>query len=239
MTNAVSDTAGIARRGEDAIRAALHRDAIAALAASPMPALLEVVDAIRKVLLAADPRALRRSVGWFGLLLGRDIALQAESKRLRSQLGVHVLGIRLRLAEVVAHGEQLARHRQALLEAADALSRHASDLAALLAAAAPEAAGPIASRMQHLATLASGYRVTASHLELTGLNQDELVQRVGRMLPAVELLLDQDRMLRDGGGAQDALQSAIVALQSMPGPDTLPQPAQAAEAAAHIPRNTP
>ena len=237
MSGAASDAAGMAQRGEDAIASARHRDAIEALAASPVPALLGAVQAIRKVLLAADPRALRRSVGWFGLLLGRDIALRAESKTLRAQLGVHVLGVRARLAELVAHRERLAAHRQALLESAAALAGHASDLAAMLAAADPDAAAPIASRMQHLATLASGYEVTASHIELTLLNHDGLVQRIERMLPEVELLLDQDRMLRGRQEGRDVLESAIVALQSVPGSDPPPQPTGATDDA-RSPRTT-
>ena len=233
-----SDAAGIAQRGDDAIASARHREAIEALSASPVPALLDAVQAIRKVLLATDPRTLRRSVGWFGLLLGRDIALQAESKTLRTQLGVHVLGVRSRLAEVVAHRERLSSHRQALLASAAALAGHASALAAMLATADPDAAAPIANRMQHLVTLASGYEVTASHIELTLLNHDGLVQRIQRMLPEVELLLDQDRMLRGRNERQDVLQSAIVALQSVPGTDPPLQPTGATDDA-RTPRNTP
>src|SRR5690606_19594889 len=115
-------------------------------------------------------------------------------------------------------------HRQALLESAAALARHASDLAAMLATADPDAAAPVASRMQHLLTLASGYEVTASHIELTLLNHDGLVQRIERMLPEVELLLDQDRMLHGRKEGRDVLQSAIGALRSVPGTDPPPQP---------------
>jgi len=238
VIDTASDAAGIAQRGADAIASAHHREAIEALSASPVPAMLDAVQAIGKVLLATDPRALRRSVGWLGLLLGRDIALRAESKTLRAQLGVHVLGVRSRLAEVVAHRERLAAHRQALLESAAALARHAADLAAMLATADPDAAAPIASRMQHLVALASGYEVTASHIELTLLNHDGLVQRIERMLPEVELLLDQDRMLRGRKEGRDVLQSAIEALQSVPASDPPPQPTGATHAA-RTPRNTP
>jgi len=235
------DIADIPRHGEEAIRSARHREAIAALATSPMPGLLETVEAIRKSLLAANPQALRRSVGWFGRLLGRDIALQAESNSLRSQLGVHVVAIRRQLADTTRHREQLAQARQALLDAAGVLSRDAAGLADSLATAAPDLAAAIAPRMRHLAALADGYQITASHLELTLLNHDDLLRRIELMLPRVELLLDQDRMLRDDRAGRAALQSANAALEAV---HALPlnritEHPQATDPIANSPRSTP
>lgn len=233
--------ADISRYGEEAIQAARHRDAIAALAASPLPGLLDAVEAVRKALLAVDPRALRRSVGWFGRLLGKDIALQAEADALRSQLGVHLVLVRGELAAAARHRVVLERSREALLDAAGALSRDASGLAEALAQAPPATAAVIAPRMRHLATMAASYQVTAGHIELTLLNHDDLLGRIERTLPRVEILLDQDRMLRDDRASQAALRSATEALEAVHAlpPNRFTENTPAAETVVQIPRSTP
>lgn len=193
--------------GEADLRPALHAEAIDALAASPVPAFLDAVDAIRKALLGVDPRALRRSVGWFGRLLGRDIALQAEAEAIAARLGVHVIAARQRLDEVKAHRLHLATLRDGLLQAA-----------ARLMTAADRPIGGDASaqqRIQHLLSTAHAYRITASHLELTGLELDRLCERVGLLIPRAQLLLDQQRALRDGRERAAAPASTVAALDTL------------------------
>lgn len=206
--------------------AALHRRAIAALAASPLPPLLDSVQAVQKAMLAADPRALRRSVGWFGRLLGRDIGLQAEAENLATALGVHALDARRRLDEVTAYRHRLDPLHRELLETAAALATQAQTLASAQA----DDDGP---RLQQLLTTVGAYRITASHLQLAMLNLDRLIARIQALLPRVQLLLEQNRMLREDGARQDALAATAAALDALGGflrdnpPSTTPASAPA------------
>lgn len=192
----------------------LLQEANAALAASPAPALLDCVQTIHRIVLAAAPRALRRSVSWWGRLLGRDITLQAEAEALRNQLGVLVLQARQQLQALVASDRQLQALGLELRAAIDELDQQSTQLAGQPVAAHPDDA---ARRLHYLATLATSSRITASHLELTVLNHRDLHQRVEKMLPQVELLLDQQRMLRAGLSGQAALQSAASSMESLKG----------------------
>lgn len=204
-------------------QAAQHRRLLqetnAALAASPAPALLDCVQTIHRIVLAADPRALRRSVGWLGRLLARDITLQAESDALRTQLGVHVVQTRRQLRALHESDRQLQALGTALQSAIDELDRQSAALAGVAEAdhASHAESETAARRLRQLATLATSLRITASHLDLTLLNHGELNQRVGQMLPQVELLLDQQRMLQAGLSRQAALKSAANAMESLSG----------------------
>lgn len=201
-------------------QAAQHRRLLqetnAALAASPAPALLDCVQTIHRIVLAADPRALRRSVSWWGRLLARDITLQAESEALRGQLGVHVVQARQQLRALFDSDRQLQALGVALQAAIDELDRQSAALAKTDHASHADPDGA-ARRMHQLATLATSLQITASHLDLTLLNHRELSQRVGQMLPQVELLLDQQRMLRAGLSERAALKSAASAMESLSG----------------------
>jgi hypothetical protein len=87
-----------------------------------------------------------------------------------------------------------------------------------------------ARRGHYLATLSSSCNTTASHLDLTVINHRQLSQHVQQMLPQVELLLDQQRMLRAGLTAHAALQSATSSMQALQDlqptslPDVTPTP---------------
>ena len=206
----------------DDLRPDLHAAAIDALAASPLPALLAEVETLRKAVLGTDPRALRRSVGWLGRLLGRDIALQAEAEDVRARLGVHVIAARGRLDQLSAHRGHLSGLRDQLLQAASRLAAQADALA--MRADPGDQSG---RRAQHLLSTAHAYRITASHLDMSLLNLAPLLDRVGMLMPRVQLLLDQERMLRDGVGPRAALASATDALDAMHRlvHDNLPDPA--------------
>lgn len=193
----------------------LLKDANVALAASPAPALMERVQTIHRILLAANPKALRSSVGWFGRLLGRDIVLQAEAEALRHGLGVHVLQARQQLDVLVKHDLQL---RALGAESHSAIAEVEQQSAVLAGAMVTENGSSDAARqLQHLVTLATSSRTTASHLELTLLNHRDLIQRVEQMLPRVELLLDQQRMLQTGVTEQAAFAAATDALEALQG----------------------
>lgn len=207
------DASAIAHAGDAALQPALHRRAIEALADSPLPALLDSVQALQKAMLAADPERLRRSVGWFGRLLGRDIGLQAEARQLLDALGVHALATRRRLDEVKAHRDALQPLHRDLLRAIAAL---ASEAEALMPLQQDEGDAGTA-RLQHLLATAGAYRITASHLELALGNLGRLVERIEALLPRVRLLLEQNRMLREDRARQDALASTSAALDALRG----------------------
>lgn len=190
----------------------LLQEANTALSASPAPGLLECVQTIHHVLLSADPKALRRSVSWFGRLLGRDITLQAKSDALRSQLGVHVLQARQQLETLMTNDRLLQALGLAMHAAIEDLGQQSTLLADRVGRT--EATEPT-RQLQYLATLAASLRISASHLDLTLLNHRELIQRVEQMLPRVELLLDQQHMLRAGHAEQTALQAATRSLEAL------------------------
>lgn len=209
------DASAIAHAGDAALQPALHRRAIEALAGSPLPALLDSVQALQKAMLAADPKRLRRSVGWFGRLLGRDIGLQAEARQLLDALGVHALATRRRLDEVKAHRDALQPLHRDLLHAVTALAAEAEALVPLQGEG--DAGTAASQRLQHLLTTAGAYRITASHLELALGNLGRLVERIEALLPRVRLLLEQNRMLREDRARQDALASTSAALDALRG----------------------
>ena len=184
------------------------------LAASPAPVLLECVQTIHRILLAANPRALRGSVGWFGRLLGRDIVMQAESEALRSELGVHVMQARQQLGSLAEHDRQLQALAIDMQGAIDWVSQQSTALAGEIVAGSNGGHDPT-RQLQHLATLATSLRITASHIELILLNHGDLIQRVEQMLPRVELLLDQQRMLQAGLTEQAAFASATHSLEAL------------------------
>lgn len=190
----------------------LLQDANAALAALPAGLLLEGVKTIHRILLAANPKALRGSVGWFGRLLGRDIVLQAESKGLRHELGVHVLQARKQLGTLAAHVLQLQALGNEMQAAIDGVGQQSALLADEIVLG--NNSSDSTRQLQHLATLAASLRITTSHIELILLNHRDLIQRVEQMLPRVELLLDQQRMLQNGMTEQTAFQAAASSLEA-------------------------
>ncbi len=226
LTPAPDPDAVDAQAAQGADHRRLLQAANAALASSPAPALLECVQTIHGIVLAADPKALRRSVGWFGRLLARDITLQSESEALRSQLGVHVLQARQQLQALVASDRQLQALGLALHGAIDELDRQSTLLAGSAATdqRVEHHCEDSAPRLHHLATLATSLTISASHLDLTVLNHRVLCQRVEQMLPQVELLMDQQRMLRAGLTDQAALRAAASSIETLQGlkPISLP-----------------
>lgn len=193
----------------------LLQDANAALTASPVPALLVSVQTIHDILLAANPEALRGSVGWLGRLLGRDIVLQAESNAMRHELGVHVLQARQQLDVLATHDLQLQSLGVELHAAINGVDQQAALLAGEIVVG--NTSSDVTRQLQHLATLAGSLRISASHIELILLNHRDLIQRVEQMLPRVELLLDQQRMLQTGLNEQAAFAAATHSLEALQG----------------------
>ena len=226
MTNAPDPDAGDVQATQGAHHRRLLQETNAALASSPAPALLGCMQTIHGIVLAADPKALRRSVGWFGRLLARDITLQSRADALRSQLGLHLLQARRHLQALEANDQHLQELGVALRGAINALGRQAALLAARAAhdEEIESHPGDGARRLQHLAALATSLTTTASHLEFTVRHHHALCERVQQMLPQVELLVDQQRMLRAGLTEQAALRAATSSIETLQGfkPISLP-----------------
>ena len=201
--------------GDGIVRDARHAEAIASLDGSPVPALLEAVQALQAVLLSANPKALRARAGWIGRLLGRDLVLQAEGKVFRERLRVLVHDADAKLATFARFDAAIAAHEQRLLASIEALGGAIDALAAATSGAALEAIpDAVERRRQHLLTLQQAWRISASQLALTRLNHRQLAQRIQPMLPLVQALLEQDGALRAARDGSDALQSASRALDA-------------------------
>jgi len=163
---------------------------------------------LHAALLSTDAGALRKSVGFVGRLLGRDIDLQAQSDALREQLALLVLQARQR-------GEALERHNHVLAALRDRLAAIAGSLGASIADA--DASDPAAAasheRLRMLHAARNGCALTAAQLELLERNGRALAARYQHMLPTIEGLMVQHRAVlagqRDAIGLRDA--AALVA----------------------------
>lgn len=188
--------------------AARRAQAEAASLQSPAHDIQATLRDLHAVLLSTDASALRKSVGFLGRLLGRDIDLQAQSDALREQLALLVLQARQR-------GEALERHNHALTSLRDRLASIAQDLGALIAGV--DANDPPATanheRLRKLEATRTGCALTAAQLDLLERNGRALAVRYQHMLPTVEGLLVQHRAVlagqRDAIGLRDA--AALVA----------------------------
>ena len=188
--------------------AARRAQAEAASLQSPAHDIQATLRDLHAVLLSTDAAALRKSVGFLGRLLGRDIDLQAQSDALREQLALLVLQARQR-------GEALERHNHALAALRDRLAAIATTLGTLIAGvdANDPSAGAAHERLRMLDATRTGCALTAAQLELLERNGHALAARYQHMLPTVEGLLVQHRAVlagqRDAIGLRDA--AALVA----------------------------
>ena len=190
------------------LEAARRAQAEAASLQSPAHDIQATLRDLHAVLLSTDAAALRKSVGFLGRLLGRDIDLQAQSDALREQLALLVLQARQR-------GEALERHNHALAALRDRLAAIAATLGTLIAGvdANDPSAGAAHERLRMLDPTRTGCALTAAQLELLERNGHALAARYQHMLPTVEGLLVQHRAVlagqRDAIGLRDA--AALVA----------------------------
>lgn len=188
--------------------AARHAQAEAASLPSPAHDIQATLRDLHAVLLSTDAGALRKSVGFLGRLLGRDIDLQAQSDALRGQLALLVLQARQR-------GEALERHNHALATLRDRMAALANDLDTLIAGVDANDPSAAASheRLRKLEATRTGCALTAAQLDVLKQNGRALAMRYQHMLPTVEGLLVQHRAVlawqRDAIGLRDA--AALVA----------------------------
>ena len=123
----------------DTLGVAEHAAAIRALAQAGAGDLQATLRDLRTVLLSADPRALRRSVGFWGRLIGRDIRLAAEARSLRErsgillrQAGFEASRLRNQHATLVTHAQQLREACAKLQHEIDGLAHQHATLGQLL-----------------------------------------------------------------------------------------------------------
>lgn len=188
---------------------------------------------LHTVLLSTDARALRKSVGFFGRLLGSDIDLQAQSDAMRAQLAVLLLQARQR-------GDALDHHNHALVALRAELTMIADRLGALIGDADAEHDAGRASqeRLRMLETVRNGCALTAAQLEILAQNGHALAARYRHMLPTVEGLLVQHRAAlagqRDAASLRDA--AALVASVEAAVPASITPPS---EIQMHVAKESP
>lgn len=208
-----------------------HAAAIRALAQAGAGDLQATLRDLRTVLLSADPRALRRSVGFWGRLIGRDIRLAAEARSLRErsgillrQAGFEATRLRHQHATLAGHAERLRDACAKLQQEIDALARQQ---------ATTEGVPPGSSRLAHLVTLRSAYEITASQLDLVAANALAIAERHAQQLPRLSVLLDQQQGVAAGADHGMQLSSATRTIEELEAHiEHLPVPSAAPAAAA-------
>ncbi|GHB98917.1 hypothetical protein [Thermomonas carbonis] len=212
--------------------AARHAQAEAASLQSPAFDIQETLRDLRTVLLSTDAGALRKSVGFFGRLLGRDIDLQAQSTAMREQLALLVLQARQR-------GEALDRHNHMLASLRDRLTALAGEFDGAIARHAETESHPTSdhARSRLLESTRLGCALTAAQLGVLVQNGQALSVRYQHMLPQVEGLLVQHRAslagrvdatrMRDAASLVASIESGIAGLS--PSPSATPMHAAAQE----------
>ena len=215
-----ADTAGLAE----------HAAAIRALAQAGAGDLQATLRDLRTVLLSADPRALRRSVGFWGRLIGRDIRVAAEARALRERSGLLLRQAGIQAEHLRRQHATLSEHAQRLRAAGVRLQQEIDDLACQQATADPQAG---ASRLAHLITLRSAYDITLQQLDIVAANALAIAERHAQQLPRLTVLLDQQLGVTAGAGHGMQLSSAARAIDELEAHiEHLPAPPPASAAAA-------
>ncbi|TQM05772.1 hypothetical protein FB548_3515 [Pseudoxanthomonas sp. 3HH-4] len=200
--------------GTRAAGLAAHAAAIQALAQSGADDLQATLRDLRTVLLSADPRALRRSVGFWGRLIGRDIRLAAEARSLRERSGILLRQAGFEASRLRNQHAMLATHARQLREACAQLQQEIDGLARQQAMA--EGDTPAGSlRLAHLITLRSAYEITASQLDLVAANALAIAERHAQQLPRLTVLLDQQLGVAAGADHGMQLSSAMRTIEAL------------------------
>ncbi len=207
-----------------------HAAAIRALAQAGAGDLQATLRDLRTVLLAADPRALRRSVGFWGRLIGRDIRLAAEARALRERSRILLRQAGFEAERLRHQHATLSEHAQRLRAAGTRLQAEIDALARRQATAASHAG---TSRLAHLITLRSAYDITISQLDIVAANALAIAERHAQQLPRLTVLLDQQLGVAASAGHGIQLSSATRAIDELEAHiEHLPAPPAAAAAAA-------
>ena len=207
-----------------------HAAAIRALAQAGAGELQTALRDLRTVLLSADPGALRRSVGFWGRLIGRDIRLAAEARALRERSGVLLRQAAAEAARLRDQHVTLVAHAQRLHDACAVLQQEIDTLARQQAT--PDGATHAGtSRLTHLVTLRSAYEITASQLDILAANALAIADRHAQQLPRLAVLLDQQQGVTAGAAHGMQLSSATRTIDELEAHiEHLPMPTAAAAA---------
>ncbi|HIE1098947.1 hypothetical protein [Stenotrophomonas maltophilia] len=143
---------------------------------------------IALALQAANPAQIRQQEGWWGRLLGRDVAREAEGRALQSQLGVLALQAREQAQHLQQHMQLRAMAIIEHSEAAAALDGWVERAAPLLAALDIAGQAALSQRLDHLRRLTSLRRLEAGQWQLLQDQDNALLHRFARihdvLLPA-------------------------------------------------------
>lgn len=210
--------------GAEARLLAEHAAAVQALGVDATEALQSTLRDLRALLLIADPQAARRSVGFWGRLIGRDIRLRAEAQALRERGGVLLIRAEGQVARLREHHATLALRAERLNEAMAALRAEMETMAR-----SPSTDGDDERRLAHLTTLHATTTITASQLQLLAAGALAVAERHAQQLPRLALLLSQQRGVRSGSQQGMQLSSARQALDELEACiEDLPSPAMPA-----------
>lgn len=210
-----------------------HAAAVQALGLDATEAVQTILRDLRALLLVADPDAARRSVGFWGRLIGRDIRLRAEARALRERSGVLLIRAESQVERLREHHAALTLRAERLNEAMSALRVEMESLARL-----PSTDGDDRRQRQlaHLTTLHTTTALTASQLQLVAAGTRAVAERHAQQLPRLALLLAQQRGVQSGSGQGMQLSSARQALDELEACiDHLPAPAKPANQTQEIP----
>ena len=212
------DAQGIATDGVDAIGAEQHALALHLMQQSPLADALASLQAIRTALLADNPRALRKRVGWFGRLIGNDVTMHAQAAALRERLGVLLIDAQAQCARLPDYLTQLAHAQSALEDAINALESAQTRLPAMHDVAS-EPINPQACNASQLgaqwANMAAMYRITQGQLQLLTHNAQRLRERYAWLLPRLGELLLQERALQAGNAQNSAMAQAVAMIDDL------------------------
>lgn len=210
--------------GAEARLLAEHAAAVQALGVDATEALQSTLRDLRGLLLIADPQAARRSVGFWGRLIGRDIRLRAEAQALRERGGVLLIRAEGQVARLREHHATLALRAERLNEAMAALRAEMETMAR-----SPSTDGDDERRLAHLTTLHATTTITASQLQLLAAGALAIAERHAQQLPRLALLLSQQRGVRSSSQQGMQLSSAWQALDELEACiEDLPSPAMPA-----------
>lgn len=210
-----------------------HAGAIRALGAADTGGLLETLRDLRAVLLSADARALRRSVGFWGRLIGRDIRVEAEARALRERSGVLLVRAQAQAARLRDQHAVLTGHATRLRRAC-ALLQHDIDAQADAVAGQAPTASP--ARLDHLVALRAAYEITARQLELVAANALAVAERHAQQLPRLAVLLGQQQGVAAGvvqgmqlSSARRTIDELEACIDHLPAPNAVPAPENPAQ----------
>lgn len=167
--------------GADALQALQRIDTDAALIDTPAQTLVTRLGALHLALQSHAPARIRRQVGWFGRLLGRDVELQAQSEALAGRLGVLLLDAEGAAQALAGHGRQQGQVQQQLEAALAELDLLASraDAWCQQQTAAPDAhlRDALRQRVQHLRQVHAAHALLARQLGVLQAQTHDLLAR--------------------------------------------------------------